>query len=56
MAENPCIEIVSLDRLDGDAIIVGFSDGTLTNYTVAELLALRPNREQASEESGPDES
>jgi hypothetical protein len=43
------IEIVQVDREDGDFVIVSFSDGTCAKYTVAELLELRPLREPEPE-------
>ncbi len=51
MAADPKIAITTLDRMDGDGVVVGFSDGTLVTYTVAELLELRPNREDAADQS-----
>ena len=56
MTQHLGIEITTLDRMDGDVIIVGFSDGTLGTYSVEELLELRPDRRPASEESGSDGS
>ncbi len=44
------IEIVTLDRIDGVAIVVGFSDGTLATYTCEELLRMRPERETQTDE------
>jgi hypothetical protein len=43
------IEVVEVDREDGDYVIVSFSDGTCAKYTVDELLALRPHREPEPE-------
>jgi hypothetical protein len=43
------IEIVQVDREDGDFVIVSFSDGTCAKYTLAELLAIRPHREPEPE-------
>ena len=45
------LSIVSLDRYDGDAIHVGFSDGSSAIYTVQQLLALTPERMKAESES-----
>ena len=37
--------ITDVDRSDGDMVIVQFSDGTWAQYTVVELLELRPQRD-----------
>ncbi len=55
MGEKAEIEIVTLDRIDGDSVFVGFSDGTVATYHKGELLQMRPNREPGSEEPGPDD-
>ena len=55
MGQNAEILIVTLDRIDGQAIVVGFSDGTVATYAVRELLGLRPDRAPGSEEPSPDD-
>ncbi len=47
MNKDEDLSIVSLDRYDGDAIHVGFSDGSSAIYTVQQLLALTPERLKA---------
>ena len=37
--------IVDVDRMDGDVVLVVFSDGTTGRYDAEELLALKPDRE-----------
>ncbi len=51
MNKDEDLSIVSLDRYDGDAIHVGFSDGSSAIYTVQQLLALTPERLKAESES-----
>ncbi|SFS06075.1 hypothetical protein SAMN05421771_1163 [Granulicella pectinivorans] len=45
------ILVTAVDRDHGDGIFVSFSDGTHAQYSVDELLALRPVRE-SDEDSG----
>ncbi len=40
-------EILQVTKLETHAVIVTFTDGILAQYTSAELLALRPERETA---------
>ena len=51
MDKDKDLSIISLDRYDGDAIHVGFSDGSSSIYTVQQLLALTPERIKAELES-----
>ena len=43
MAES--IRITTVEKDDGDGLIVTFSDGTTAGYVAEELLKLRPHRE-----------
>ena len=36
--------IVSIDRREDGSLIVEFSDGSIANFTVAELVKIRPDR------------
>ena len=38
------LEIVTVEPIDGFGIIVAFSDGTSSNYTVEQLANMHPNR------------
>ena len=40
-------EILQVAKIETHAIVVTFTDGTLAQYTSAELLQLRPEREAA---------
>jgi hypothetical protein len=46
------ILIVGVDRDDGEGLLVSFSDGTHTRYSVDELLELRPVRESDEDLDG----
>ena len=48
------LEIVGVDREDGDGVIVEFSDGTTARYTVEELIELRPVRTRSAEPTEPE--
>jgi hypothetical protein len=39
------LEVVAVERIDGIAVIVEFSDSTWASYPAQELAALRPERE-----------
>jgi len=39
------IEILTVEKDDGDGLITTFSDGTTAGYVAEELLELRPKRE-----------
>jgi hypothetical protein len=39
------IQILTVEKDDGDGLIATFSDGTTAGYVAEELLELRPNRE-----------
>jgi hypothetical protein len=39
------IQILTVEKDDGDGLITTFSDGTTAGYVAEELLELRPNRE-----------
>ena len=39
------IRIMTVEKDDGDGLIVTFSDGTTAGYVAEELLKLRPHRE-----------
>ncbi len=51
MNSNHNIEVVTLDRIDGVEVLIGFSDGTSATYAVEELLQLRPERGRPREDS-----
>jgi hypothetical protein len=40
------IQILTVEKDDGDGLIATFSDGTTAGYVAEELLELRPNRER----------
>jgi hypothetical protein len=46
------IQILTVEKDDGDGMIATFSDGTTAGYVAEELLELRPRREltEGSEE------
>jgi hypothetical protein len=39
------ILVLTVEKDDGDGLIVNFSDGTTAGYVAEELLQLRPHRE-----------
>jgi hypothetical protein len=39
------IQILTVEKDDGDGLITTFSDGTTAGYVAEELLELRPKRE-----------
>ena len=39
------IQILTVEKDDGDGLITTFSDGTTAGYVAEELLELRPQRE-----------
>jgi hypothetical protein len=39
------IQILTVEKDNGDGLIATFSDGTTAGYVAEELLELRPNRE-----------
>jgi hypothetical protein len=39
------IQILTVEKDDGDGLITSFSDGTTAGYVAEELLELRPKRE-----------
>jgi hypothetical protein len=39
------IQILTVEKDDGDGLITTFSDGTTAGYVAEELLELRPERE-----------
>ena len=47
MAES--IPVLTVEKGDGDWLIVTFSDGTTAGYVAEELLKLRPHRELSGE-------
>lgn len=51
------IQILTVEKDDGDGLITTFSDGTTAGYVAEELLGLRPQREltEDSEEKGNDD-
>ena len=51
------IELLTVEKDDGDGLITTFSDGTTAGYVAEELLGLRPQREltEDSEEKGNDD-
>ena len=46
MSTEPELEVVSVERMDGNEIIVEFSDSTCATYTPQELADLRPQRQK----------
>jgi hypothetical protein len=50
------IELLTVEKDDGDGFIATFSDGTTAGYVAEELLKLRPEREltEYSQEKGND--
>jgi hypothetical protein len=51
------IQILTVEKDDGDGLITTFSDGTTAGYIAQELLELRPNREltEDSQEKASDD-
>jgi hypothetical protein len=48
MSTEPELEVVSVERIDGNEIIIEFSDSTCATYTPQELADLRPLRKKAT--------
>jgi hypothetical protein len=46
------ILVLTVEKDDGDGLIVTFSDGTTAGYVAEELLKLRPHRELIEAEHG----
>ena len=38
------LEMVEVERIDGFGLVVSFSDGTFSNYTVEQLANMHPHR------------
>jgi hypothetical protein len=49
------IQILTVEKDDGDGLITTFSDGTTAGFVAEELLELRPNRELTDSENAKDE-
>jgi hypothetical protein len=54
---SEAVEILTVEKDDGDGFIATFSDGTTAGYVAEELLGLRPQREltEDSQEKGNDD-
>jgi hypothetical protein len=52
------IQILTVEKDDGDGLITTFSDGTTAGFVAEELLELRPNREltENTDKNANDES
>jgi hypothetical protein len=52
------IQILTVEKDDGDGLITTFSDGTTAGFVAEELLELRPNREltEDTDDNAKDES
>jgi hypothetical protein len=49
MTSEMTLKITTVEKDDGDGMIVTFSDGTTAGYVAEELVKLRPVREKADE-------
>jgi hypothetical protein len=49
MTSGMTLKILTVEKDDGDGMIVTFSDGTTAGYVAEELAELRPRREKADE-------
>ncbi len=47
MSTEKELHVTSVDRVDGTAVLVEFSDGTIATFTTAQLVAIAPNRERS---------
>ena len=47
------IQILTVEKDDGDGLITTFSDGTTAGYVAEELLELRPKREMTEAKELP---
>jgi len=50
MSTTKLLHILTTDRLDGDEVLVQFSDGTTAVFESSELEKLRPRRKEITEE------
>jgi len=47
--ENEPLQIVGVDRIDGDRVVVGLSDGTDAHITLEQILILAPAESRHSD-------
>jgi len=51
MSDEKQLHIVGIDQLNGDRVVVEFSDDTEATFTLDQLLSLLPDRARANERS-----
>ena len=56
MSPKKPLQIANIDRLDGDELVVGYSDATTAVYGVEQLAQLKPKKIALAESSLDDES
>jgi hypothetical protein len=55
MSPKEHLQIVNTDRIDGDEIVVGYSDATTAVYGVEQLAELKPKKIASAGSSPGDE-